>query len=157
MYVHFPFFLCNTPISSRVLKVLMLNITVLPMLFLKLVGFVTCSLSFIVLFLRQLLFIVITLVMFICRATLSIINALSILRWTFILFMEKFNVVMFGCFMFHLEIRLPIFLPRVFLKFYLMIFDSVSASANLSIRLRGFNRIKYFVYFLNLIILLIIL
>lgn len=113
------------------------------MLFLRLVGLVTYFLSFIFPFLRPLLFIVIMLVLFICRETQFSINALNILRWTYILFGKKCNVGMFMYFMFHLDIKLPIFLPRAFLRFSLMIFDPVLASANLLFQLRGCIRIEY--------------
>ena len=88
--------------------------------------------------------IVTTLVMCINLATLFIISALNMLRWTFILFKKKSNVVMFECFMFHLHIRLPIFLQRVSLKSSVMIFAPVSAFANLPIRLRRCARIRIF-------------
>ena len=133
------------------------NIVVLPMLFLRFAGFVTYFLSFIVLFQLQLLFIVIMLVLSICRATLFIINALSTLKLTFILFVKKFNMVMFAFLTFHLDIRLPTFLPRVYHKFFLMIFATVSMFANLPVRLQRCNRIKYFVYFVKSSYLIIIL
>ena len=72
-------------------------------------GFVTCFLSSFVLFLRPLLFIVKMLVLFIFRTNMLIINALNISRWTFILFLKRFNVAMFECLIFHLAIRLPMF------------------------------------------------
>ena len=128
----------NPQFLSLVLKP---NIMVLPMLSLKLAGFVIFFLNYGVLSQQLLWSIVIMLVLFIYQATLFTINALNILRWTFILFVKKSNVVMFEFIMFHLDIRLLIFLPRVSLKFFLMIFAPVSASANLPIRLRGCVRI----------------
>ena len=88
----------------------------------------------------------------ICRATVFIINALNILRWTYILFGKKCNVGKFVFFMFHLGIKLLIFLPRNFLRFSLMIFAPVSASVNLPIRLRGCIRINilYILYILHI-------
>ena len=87
------------------------------------------------------LFIVAMSVLFIYQTTRFIINVLNLLRWTSILFVNKSNVVMFGCFMSHLDIRLPTFSPKAFLKLSSMIFAPVSTSANLSIRLRGCDRI----------------
>ena len=123
------------------------NTIVLPMLFLRLVGF--NILSFIVLFQLLLLFIVTMLVLCICFITLFIINALNISRWIFILFVKKLNVVTFGFFMFLLDIRLQIFLPSVFLKFCLIIFISVSASVSLPIKCGGCNRVVYFSYHIS--------
>ena len=70
-------------------------------------------------------------------------SVLNISKWMFILFVRRLNVVKFESFMFRLVIKLLTFLPRAFLKFFLMIFFPVSAFANLSIRLRECIRIEY--------------
>ena len=78
------------------------NIVVLLIPFLRLVGFVTYSMSFTILLLRLFLSIVTMLVPFIWSVTLCITSALNILRSTFTLFVKRLNVVMFGYFMFQL-------------------------------------------------------
>ena len=87
--------------------------------------------------------------------TRLIINALNILRWIFILFVKRSNVVMFGFFMYLHVIKLQIYSSKTFLKFFLMIFFLVSAFANFPIRLWGCNRVLSLVsleYFVNILI-----
>lgn len=147
--------LVSGPLNDRLQflnPVLKLNIVVLLLLSSKLIGSIIYFLSYIILFLLLLLLLctMIMLVPFIFRATQLIISALSIVRWTFILFAKRSNVVMFDFFMCFLVIKLQISSPKAILRFCLMIFVPVSTFLRLPIRLWGCIRVVSSKYCVNM-------